>query len=136
MRSVVFMAMMAMLATAVSATHVCNSGWSAYVPSCGDHSFAIEGCDAVYDELIKQSFPNNNCTFLTVLEKEAVCMTTKGTMEYAATCRNDGIYGFDAVVVVKCRSGVERWKTATTGVMTNGTIVFEDMAHDPMHWTL
>ena len=124
--------MMMMLLAGIANGHVCNSGWSAYVPSSSSHAFAVMGCDAVYDELIKQAFPAGNCSFLSVLEKESVCMTTKDDMEHAATCRSPGVYGFDAMVVVKCPSGVERWKTAVMGTMKKGMITLNgDMEHSP-----
>ena len=127
--------MMMMLLAGIANGHVCNSGWSAYVPSSG-HAFAVMGCDAVYDELIKQAFPAGNCSFLSVLEKESVCMTTKDDMEHAATCRSPGVYGFDAMVVVKCPSGVERWKTAVMGTMKKGMITLNgDMEHFPVSWS-
>jgi len=132
-----FMMMMLLGVSALSVNgHVCNSGWSAYVPSYTSHSFAVAGCDAVYDELIKQAFPASNCSFLTVLEKDAVCMTTKDDLEHSATCRSPGVYGFDAMVVVKCPSGIERWSTAVMGTMKKGVITLnEDMEHFPVAWT-
>lgn len=129
-----FMMMMMMLVCVNG--HVCDSGWSAYVPSSSSHAFAVVGCDAVYDELIKKAFPKDNCSFLSVLEKESVCLTTKDDLQHAGTCRSPGLYGFDATVVVKCPSGVQRWKTAVIGAMKNGMISFKSMEHFPMSWSL
>ena len=128
--------LMMMMAASMVNGHVCNSGWSAYVPSYTSHSFAVAGCDAVYDELIKQAFPVDNCSFLTVLEKDAVCMTTKDDLEHSATSMSPGVYGFDAMVVVKCPSGIERWSTAVMGTMKKGMITLNgDMEHFPVAWT-
>jgi hypothetical protein len=112
-------ALMTML-SAASAVHVCNSGWNAYVPSAKPREFAVMGCDMVYNELIKQAFPKDKCTLVSVASKDAVCLTTKATDR--GTCRSDGKYGFDAQVIVKCLTGTHRWVTATVGNMKEGKI--------------
>ena len=130
MRLSVIFALVTML-SATKAMHGCNSGWNAYVPSHSSDTFGIEGCDMVFDqELIKQAFPKNKCTFFSVASKNAVCMTTSATSR--GTCRSDGKYGFDAQIIVKCAMGYKRWATASMATMKDGKIALDKFYFQPI----
>jgi hypothetical protein len=84
------------------------------------------GCDDVFDELIKQAFPKDGCTFVSDASRGAVCLITEATDR--GTCRSDGKYGFEAQIIVKCPGDKtpERWFTGSVGQMKNGKITLSE----------
>ena len=129
----VFAGILMMVVTA-NAIHVCNSGWNIYAPSCNTASFSIAGCDGIFvNELVRQGFPRNKCTFVSVLARNAVCITPSSLVTFGS-CRVDGSYGFDANVVVRCPTGFQRWGIATTGKMKNGKIKMTSFYFQPYTW--
>ena len=115
----------------MSTGSVCDGDWSVNVPSCNPRNFAVEGCDDVYPEIIRQvfrnatfggdsdAFPKSKCSLMRVVAKRSVCVAPDSPTIYSeqSACMRDGMYGFDAVVMARCvANGASVMRTMAIGV--------------------